>query len=873
MKKRVVAIVLSLTMCMATVLQASAAEFVPESVETFTDTSDTDAAAELPEVTEVPQVTETPQVTEVPEVTETPQVTEVPSEAEEIDVFTAGDEEQTTSETKTDENLSDGGAEEHRANVRAAFSAEAKEGSVTVLAEDWKKVGENQYKLVKTIEEEAQQAAETVQQAAAVEEPAAVDEAAEETEGEVSGEEIETFAEVPEEADVAQQAEGTENTSSQDTYFTENDGLVLINTVYKDEVHTGYYMFDENGVMLTGEQEVSAEMPGNFMGTDETVYFADVNQAEVYDSYKGESVSPYTSTYGKQIVDTWVWNTDKFQYYDKEGKLLTVSEVTALYKAEGKFAGYFKINGEYYCLKEDGKPRTGNYQMDVNGKKIWYYFNPSKDASGIPGAMFHDGWRLQDDKRGERWFYYNTGSKNIDDIGKRWAPGTVVTKLDTAKKGNYEYLLDKNGFILKGVQRKAANGSIYCSDKYGRIYKNRLVRCTSGSRSYRYYFTGNGKRATWKNRWMKCSGAGNRYYYFGSCAGRVSEKYGWQKIIHNGKFYGWFYFDKNGNHYISRITSEYYFDSVGRLAGGLRTVNNKKYIFQRSDINNRRGQMYKNTLVYYNKRYYYATSTGALRKSGWQKISGKWYYLEDYKVVTNKFMKKNGVNGYLDSKGVYTTGWVIVSDAQNLVRYIDPDGNGYVTNKSKWINGLLYYFDKNGYRINDVTNRYSGPYRLKVDRVNGVMTVYNEAMNVPLKTIRVSVGNPWTPTPADGRWHRLTPYGRWQMLMGPSYGQYGTHVDGAGQGGIFVHSVACGSPNSYNLPAAQYNKLGSPASHGCIRACVADAKWVYENCGGSYIYIYDGKYTANESMKGPLGRKALVPLRYPYNFDPTDPAV
>ena len=115
--------------------------------------------------------------------------------------------------------------------------------------------------------------------------------------------------------------------------------------------------------------------------------------------------------------------------------------------------------------------------------------------------------------------------------------------------------------------------------------------------------------------------------------------------------------------------------------------------------------------------------------------------------------------------------------------------------------------------------------------------------------------------------------GRWQMLMGPSYGQYGTHVDGAGQGGIFVHSVACGSPNSYNLPAAQYNKLGSPASHGCIRACVADAKWVYENCGGSYIYIYDGTYTANESMKGPLGRKALVPLRYPYNFDPTDPAV
>ena len=29
---------------------------------------------------------------------------------------------------------------------------------------------------------------------------------------------------------------------------------------------------------------------------------------------------------------------------------------------------------------------------------------------------------------------------------------------------------------------------------------------------------------------------------------------------------------------------------------------------------------------------------------------------------------------------------------------------------------------------------------------------------------------------------------------------------------------------SYNLSAAEYNKLGSPASHGCVRLCVRDAK-------------------------------------------------
>ena len=152
------------------------------------------------------------------------------------------------------------------------------------------------------------------------------------------------------------------------------------------------------------------------------------------------------------------------------------------------------------------------------------------------------------------------------------------------------------------------------------------------------------------------------------------------------------------------------------------------------------------------------------------------------------------------------------------------------------------------------------------------MTVFaDSARTIPVKTIRVSVGLASTPTPTGP--YTLSRSARWQPLMGPSWGQYGTHVDGAGQGGIFVHSVACGQANSYNLPAGEYNKLGSPASHGCIRTCVADAKWVYDNCNGSRIYIFDGAYKADDALKGPLGKKALTPLRGAGNFDPTDPAV
>lgn len=336
---------------------------------------------------------------------------------------------------------------------------------------------------------------------------------------------------------------------------------------------------------------------------------------------------------------------------------------------------------------------------------------------------------------------------------------------------------------------------------------------------------------------------------------------------------GWFYFDSKGNHYTDKLTSAgLYFTPSGKLASGLTKMNGKMYLFEVSNAQVHKGTMYKNTIVRYKNNWYIASSTGGLYTDRWKKYNGSWYYLKNYKVQTNQFMKKNGVNGYLDATGKYTTGWVIVSNAQNLVKYIDPNGNGFAKNTSLRVNGVLYYFDKNGYRISDVTSMYRrSSYFLEVDRVNGVMTVYTDSSKtIPIKTIRVSVGLPGTPTWTGT--YRLSRSAVWQPLMGPSWGQYGTHVDGCGQGGIFIHSIACGQPNRYNLPVGEYLKLGQPASHGCIRACVADAKWVYENCNGSVIHIMDGQYKADDVFKGPLGKKPITPLRGAGNFDPTDPA-
>ena len=641
----------------------------------------------------------------------------------------------------------------------------------------------------------------------------------------------------------------TSDTDSQDSFETE------ITDVFQDEL-------TEGDVQDSTAQEEPAYDASSQEDADQD---ADSQESLFNDGnvFAGEDLSAQDAS---NTAGNWHWDqtTGAFSYYDPSGNLIPVSKLDQEYQAQGKYTGYYLIDGNYYCLDENGVPRTGMIQLTTNGTASTYYFQEEKDAHGIAGKMFHGGWLCKQTDKGEKWLLFNTGKDNAADIGKLYEHGTIVTKLDTAIKGNKSYLLDKNGYILKNAMKKAENGKYYLTDAQGQIYVEKLVTYKGSM----YYAGKYGSRAEWKNCWHRCVGAGNRMYYFGKTPGKVVKKTGWQKVTVNGKFYGWFYFTKNGNHYKNKLLkSGYYFKENGKLASGMYKVGKKTYFFIPSTSSKRNGKMVKGRLTTDGKNWYYAYKTGVLRKSGWQNVKGNSYYFKNYKAVRNTFIKKGSTYGYLDNTGRFTTGWVIENDSKNRVRYIDPTRKGFVKNTSRVIDGLLYYFDADGYRINDVTDRVAGPYSVTVDRVNGVMTVYNSSRTIPVKSIRVSVGLPSTPTPLGT--YRLSRSARWQPLMGNSWGQYGTHVTG----NILVHSVPGGSPDVYAVPAGFYNMLGEPASHGCIRVCVADAKWVYENCNGSAITIFDGTARSEEVFKGPLGRNPLVGLRAPYNFDPTDPSI
>ena len=963
MKRRVVAIFLSLTLCMGGTLEAGAAALgstdVQMAAETagdpaedvFSDeegttvqqpkteadqTGSTDSSEETPaepeNPAETPDVIETPEITETPETTETPEVTEAPDATPEDstdpgDDFSAGDAREL--DAPATDTAVQNKVENNKAEETFATGASLVNGVVVAKTSDWvsangfyrlrkKKVAasaapegkasedpaESSEEEQKTVDETSV-AAQEVQQTEALQDGAAESEQAqaiqnESAEGEqetaaeegaaeeVSTEEVsaaeastetastetapaetEAAAETSESVDNAETLamdEGnaslaSETGSIEDNYFTAQDGLLKIDT----NGHVGYYLFNEDGYLVTGRMTREPGAAG-YTGTQKTEwYFLESSKASLYSDSTGKAITPWTSNLGQQKRNYWLWTGTIFRYYNSQGDYKSI-------EAQNLAGKIKKIGNAYYTLMRNGKPRTGILKLTTGSTTYQYYFQPASKEGEIPGKLFYGGWTyVLNSKNQKRFIYCSPKAATRGQIMKH---GVYVSPVMSKK---YRYMLNASGYVMTNTMAKAQNNAYYVTDSKGRIITKKLVKY-KGSR---YYFGDNGKRVSWKNCWHGCPGASNKIYYFGGTAGKVVEKYGWQKVTDaKGQFFGWFYFDKNGNHYKSQMITNksskksYYFNSTGQLATGKTKIGKKYYFFATSDANAHRGWMYKSTLIRYQNKWYYAGGNGVLKKSGWQKVGKYWYYLQNYTVVTNKSMKRGSVNGYLDSQGRFSTGWVIVSDYYDQVKYIDPNsGSKYLTNTSRWINGKLYYFDKNGYRRNDVSNIYGGPYYLEGDKTNGVMTVYtNSSKTIPVKTIRVSVGLSGTPT-WDGT-YRLSRSLRWQPLMGPSWGQYGTHVDGCGQGGIFIHSVAGSTRSVYNLPAGEYLKLGQPASHGCIRTCVADAKWVYENCNGSTIHIYSsGNYVNNESFKGPLGRRPLATFRGAGNFDPTDPEV
>lgn len=153
----------------------------------------------------------------------------------------------------------------------------------------------------------------------------------------------------------------------------------------------------------------------------------------------------------------------------------------------------------------------------------------------------------------------------------------------------------------------------------------------------------------------------------------------------------------------------------------------------------------------------------------------------------------------------------------------------------------------------------AGNYYAQVNKGTNVVTIFNNA-GTPVTAFTCSAGQA---TPL-GTFYTSNKY-VWHVLDGNVYGQYCTRING----GVLFHSVWYYAQDKSTQSYAQYNKLGTLASHGCVRLTVAASKWIYDNCpSGMKVVIINGS-----SANDPLGKPTTIKVNpnQKMGWDPTDP--
>ena len=688
---------------------------------------------------------------------------------------------------------------------------------------------------------------------------------------------------------------------ARDTFYT-NDGKT--------------YYINKDGDMTTGYVKVDASATDP-SATDPSAVKLDPGL--YYFSKEGND--PSTDTLGSMLKDCWAQEADEngaWHYLGSDGKAVNTGEKAGWQQPEEDWyylkedgtidtsktgwvqienvwmkadkgvaaiqnAGWYQIENRWYMLKNDGTRDTSkvNWQQ-INGS--WYFLKTdgSRDTSktgmqtGINGKTYflnaegvpQNGFQTVNGVA----YYFDVQAGTVRQLGNNWQQmngawywienGRVATGWRVIN-GKWYYLNPADGRMLTGFY-KDATGQLFYSDGSGAMLSTTGWYLLNGTW---YWVNGNGSLATgWIN-------VGGTWYYMGE---NGAMKTGWYQV--KGV---WYYSNGSGamqTGWLNRGGTWYYLTGSGAMAtgwinlggtwyylnpgngdmmgAGWHLINNKWYYFGGS------GAMYSNRWI----GNYYVGGNGDMltntwvgsywvgadgkwipnydpdANANWVKSGNTWYYQRpDGSKLTNSWKRINGSWYYFGADGAMTTGW-------------------------KYVDGYKFYFGTDGKMVQDVDSLIGkqSSYKLTVNRVKCQVTAYaaNETGNycIPVKTFTCSVGKAATPTHV-GTYQTLRKSNPVE-LMGPSWGKYGTQINAYGD---WFHSVACSNPDpTYSLAAGNYNMLGQPASHGCVRLCVRDAKWIYDNCGlYTTVVVSDTEYT-------PFDKVPTIKIPAGQNWDPTD---
>ena len=495
-----------------------------------------------------------------------------------------------------------------------------------------------------------------------------------------------------------------------DGYFYDQDGIrVNLGTNRYVQVKGNWYYVGNDGKILKGEQTIDgAHVYFNYNGIQVKGDFDYYNQFHDKDS-------------GNLVTNRFVTVKDKTYFIGADSKAIkgaTVIDNTEYFfdektgaQVKGNFAtndkyydgitgalvtnSYVQVGKDWYYVGNDGERLKGS--QTINNVPV--YFDPydGKQAKGVFGD---DGYFYDKDSGAkidlgtnryvyinDNWYYLNgegkilKGDQTIDGVQVHFDPyyGNQI-------KGEFT---DSNGYVVK-ANSYTSPVKFYDKDS-GALVKNQ-------------YFNNNGK-------WYYADAQGNIlkgsqtidgvHVYFDDDGVQAKD------AVLNG-----YYYDKDSgagkelphDQFIKIGKDLYYLSSNGRT--GEITIDGKDYYIEQN------GRVLRGSFNIYQNPPYYDDETGeAVKKTGFVKSRGSWFYLENGKKVAgfkkidgklyyfsanpmNKYETNEQVRGQLARPKFYIS--FPDNPEDNPTYYFDAETGAAVTNQFVYADGHWYYFGNDG---------------------------------------------------------------------------------------------------------------------------------------------------------------------------------